>query len=74
MITPQFTPEEAHNNLVLIDLALKNPNGGGIAIMVAAHALVDKINAAVTESQRLGNELAQPRPAISGENAQSQAD
>lgn len=50
-IVLHLTPEDAHNNLVLIDLALKHPDGG-IKVMKAAIAITDKINAAVAESQK----------------------
>lgn len=43
----ELTPEEAHNTLVLIDLALKHPTEGGIKLMKPVMALTDKINSAV---------------------------
>lgn len=47
-----LTPEEAHNTVVLLDLALKHPDGG-IKVMNAVVPIVDKINQATIESQRL---------------------
>lgn len=49
-ITIHLSPEEAHNSMVLIDLALKHPEGG-IKVLKAANAIVDKINAAVVASK-----------------------
>lgn len=49
-ILVSFTPEEAENNLKLIDLALKHPNGGILALK-AANAIVDKINNAVNTAK-----------------------
>lgn len=55
LIVVKLTPEDAHNNLVLIDLALKHPDGG-IKVMKAAIAITDKINAAVAEAQNRLND------------------
>lgn len=46
-----FTPENAHNNLVLIDLALKSKKGG-IKVAKAAMALIDLIQQATAEAQK----------------------
>lgn len=46
-----LTPEEAHNALVLIDLALKSKNGG-IKVAKAAMAIIDKIQTATLEAQK----------------------
>lgn len=46
-----LTPEEAQSLMAIVDLALKH---SGVVIMVAAHALVDKLQAAVAESQKSG--------------------
>lgn len=50
-IVVTLTPEEAHNALVLIDLALKHKNGG-VKVAKAALALIDKIQAATIEAQK----------------------
>jgi hypothetical protein len=47
-----LTPEEAENIVQLVDLALKHPNGGVLALK-AANAIVDKINAAVQCANKL---------------------
>lgn len=44
-ITIELTPEEAHNLLVMFDLALKHPEGG-IKIIKACGVIVDKVNSA----------------------------
>ena len=46
-----LTPEEAHNVVVLFDMALKHPDGG-VKVIKAVDPLLDKINAAVQESQK----------------------
>lgn len=54
----ELTPEEAHNNVVFIDLALKHPDGG-VKILNAAKPILDKIKAAVA----LANEKEKAPPA-----------
>lgn len=49
-ILVSFTPEEAHNLLVITDLALKHGDGG-VKIIKAANAIVDKIQAAVSQAK-----------------------
>jgi len=50
-IVIELGPEEAHNCVVLLDLALKHPDGG-VKVMNAVKPILDKINAAVQESQK----------------------
>lgn len=50
-IVLELTPEEAHNTIVLFDLALKHPDGG-VRVMKAVVALTDKINAAVAKANQ----------------------
>lgn len=50
-INIELTPEEAHNTLVLFDLALKHPDGG-IKVMKAVAPIVDKVQAAVAKANQ----------------------
>lgn len=50
-IVLELTPEEAHNTIVLFDLALKH-HDGGVKVMKAVVAVADKINAAVAKANQ----------------------
>lgn len=50
-ITPTLSPEQAHNAIVLWDLALKHPDGG-VKVMKAVNDLVDIVNLAVVEANK----------------------
>lgn len=50
-ITIELTPEEAHNLLVMLDMALKHSEGG-IKILKPASAIADKINNACKDEPR----------------------
>lgn len=50
-ITLTLSPEQAHNAIVLWDIALKHPDGG-IKIMREVVLLVDIVNLAVAEAQK----------------------
>lgn len=47
----ELTPEQAHNNILLIDLAVKS-NKGGVKVARPAMELVDLIQAAVQHAQK----------------------
>jgi hypothetical protein len=49
VITLTLTAEEARNIAGLIDIALKHPQAGGVAIVVPAVGLLQKIEAASKE-------------------------
>lgn len=46
-----LTPEEAHNIVVLLDMALKHPDGG-IKVMKAVVPIVDKVRTAVAKANQ----------------------
>jgi len=49
-ILVELTPDEAHNTIVLLDIALRHPTEGGVKLMNVVKLLLDKINAAYDES------------------------
>lgn len=50
-ISIELTPEEAHNLLVLLDMALKHPDGG-IKVMKAVAPIVDKVQSSVAKANQ----------------------